>query len=312
MSSSTPPPEAQRESAHLNTTVPIPAPYFAMPTSEQTAYQPQFYANPAPFVPYPAPAMQFEPPRPKQNRIWERAKIALHASSATLAVAGIGLAFSSLHFQYFAYTVVIATAPPSLIALPWGIAEVVARVFRKDHRGIHPGAHIALCLVIFLIGTTLTSLFGPWAQSSWGVDYNSSTCTSAWDAALNQDVVTCSDGDDDGGASRRAFVHEQSVSIAAAAVTYIIAAINFALFVGACVDTSRDNIVGARPIYVLAQPPMMQGWQPIPQATSVQQPAARDASPAEGEMVQSEAMNKGKEPAVSDAAERDGVGNLHA
>jgi hypothetical protein len=111
------------------------------------------------------------------------------------------------------------------------------------------------------------------------------------------------------------FAHERSVSIAVAVVTYLIAAIHFTLFVGACVDTSRVNAAASRPIYVIAQPAMMQqGWQMIPQvpiqpSPVVQQPVAdRDVVPAESEKRtwrnKRKGKGKGKEPALNNIEEQ--------
>lgn len=113
------------------------------------------------------------------------------------------------------------------------------------------------------------------------------------------------------------FAHERSVSIAVAVVTYLIAAIHFTLFVGACVDTSRVNAAASRPIYVIAQPQMLQQrWQMIPQdpipmqaPAPVQQPVAdRDVVPAESEKRtwrnKRKGKGKGKEPALNNIEEQ--------
>lgn len=111
------------------------------------------------------------------------------------------------------------------------------------------------------------------------------------------------------------FAHERSVSIAVAVVTYLLAAIHFTLFVGACVDTSRVNTAASRPIYVIAQPQMLQqGWQPIPQVPvpmqpppQVQQPVTdRDVVPTESE--ERTWRNKGKEPALNNIEEQNEAG----
>ncbi|EHK24264.1 uncharacterized protein TRIVIDRAFT_54358 [Trichoderma virens Gv29-8] len=309
-----PPPEPQ-------TLPPPPAqPPVAMPPFGQMplpqGFQPYVYAatNAVSYVPQQA----FETPKPKPNKAWEIIKMALHILSAALGAAGVGLGFSSLNFTYFTYTVVIATAPPCIIALVWSISELITRVARKLKSGIHPAAHIALCLIIFLVATILTSLFGPWFQSSWGSyddpSSSSQSCGYRYNATLDTMVYSCTGDSSDDEAAQRVFDHERSVSIAAAVVTYLIAAINFALFVGACVDTSRANTVASRPIYVIAQPQMMQGWQPIPQVPiqyppAVQQPPARDVAPTESES-ESESQNKsknkgkGKEPALNDIVEQ--------
>ncbi|KAM0257355.1 hypothetical protein ACHAQJ_004442 [Trichoderma viride] len=271
-------------------------------------YQPYPYAAPA-AIPYYAPQQAFEAPKPALNKAWEIIKMVLQTLSVILAAVGIGLGFSTLNYVYFSYTVVIAAAPPCIMALVWGLAEMLVRVVRKFKAGIHPGAHIALSLIIFLVGVILTSLFGPWFQDSWngGAD-SDENCSYQFNSTTNNYVEVCNnDAYDDADAKRR-FNHEKSIAYAAAVVTYIIAIIHFALFVGACVDTSKVNAAASRPIYVIAQPQglqnMMQGWQPIQQEAPLQAPVqapvqtttARDISPMEEDEEQSKSKGKGKEP----------------
>ncbi|PKK50386.1 hypothetical protein CI102_4759 [Trichoderma harzianum] len=312
MSSSTekspPPPEAQQHQESQQT---VPPPAITM-QQQQPGFQPYIYAaTNAPqvsYVPYPGPTPTFDDLEPVLIKPWEITKTVFHVLSFLLAAAGIGLGFSSLNFTYFAYTVCI-------IALLWSLIELIVRAARKFQKhGIHPGAHIALSLIIFLVATVLTSLFGPWFQDSWGASYATQSCGNQWNSTTQTVVWTCTD-DEDNYAAKHMFAHERSVSIAVAVVTYLIAAIHFTLFVGACVDTSRVNAAASRPIYVIAQPAMMQqGWQMIPQvpiqpSPVVQQPVAdRDVVPAESEKRtwrnKRKGKGKGKEPALNNIEEQ--------
>ncbi|PNP54599.1 hypothetical protein THARTR1_05156 [Trichoderma harzianum] len=310
MSSTQPPPEAQHQESQQ--TVPPVSP--AAMQQQQPGFQPYVYAAPAvSYVPYPGPQPTFDDLEPELIKPWEITKTVLHVLSVLLAATGIGLGFSSLDFTYFAYTVVISAAPPCIIALLWSLVELIVRAARKFQKdGIHPGAHIALCLIIFLVATVLTSLFGPWFQDSWGPNFSSQTCGEHWNSTLDANVWTCTANDDE--AAEYRFKHERSVSIAVAAVTYLLAAIHFSLFVGACVDTSRVNTAASRPIYVIAQPMMQQGWQPIPQfpiqpPPPVRSPADRDVAPTESE---SRNKGKGKEPAVNNIEEQNEASGLQS
>ncbi|KAL7963823.1 hypothetical protein V8C34DRAFT_266646 [Trichoderma compactum] len=308
-----PPPEAQHQEPQQAVAPPAVSP-IAM--QQQPGFQPYVYAATNPpvvsYVPYPGPQPTFDDLEPVLIKPWEITKTVFHVLSVLLAATGIGLGFSSLNFTYFAYTVVISAAPPCIIALLWSLVELVVRAARKFQKdGTHPGAHIALSLIIFLVATVLTSLFGPWFQDSWGTEYSTQSCGDQWNSTLQTAVWTCTTDDDDD-ATKYVFSHERSVSTAVAVVTYLLAAIHFTLFVGACVDTSRVNAAASRPIYVIGQPQMMQqGWQPIPQVPvqpppAVQQPVvARDVAPTESERRNKrKGEGKGKEPALNNIEEQ--------
>ncbi|KAL6910168.1 hypothetical protein GGI43DRAFT_389484 [Trichoderma evansii] len=316
---------------------PAPAPAIAAPPPAQMSlpagYQPYPYpvqAAPMNFAPLPQQA--FEPPRPPKNKAWEFIKLGLQSLSFVLAIVGIGLGFSTLNYVYFIDTVVIAAAPPCIVAALWSGAELITRVARKFKGGIHPGAHIALSLIIFLVAVILTSLFGPWFQSSWNDNYDDNddeSCSYKYSTSLNDYVYTCTDNSNDPDviAAKRVFNHEQRVAYAAAVVTYIIAVIHFILFVGACVDTSKVNAAASRPIYVIAQPQglqaMMQGWQPLQQAPAeteaqtearnVVAPTETEAEPEPENEPTTKSKGKGKEPMRSvDTEEQDAPSGSHA
>ncbi|KAK1245516.1 hypothetical protein MKX08_005145 [Trichoderma sp. CBMAI-0020] len=290
-----------------------PAPAIAAPPPAQMSlpagYQPYPYPAPVAYAPYPV-QQAFEPPRPPQNKIWEFIKLGLQSLSFVLAVVGVGLGFSTLNFVFFVDTVVIAAAPPCIIAVLWSGAELITRAIRRFKAGIHPGAHVALSLIIFLVAVILTSLFGPWFQSSWneGYDDDGSDCSYHYSSALDSYVYSCTDNSNDPEviASRHQFHHENSVAYAAAIITYIVAVIHFVLFVGACIDTSKVNAAASRPIYVIAQP---QAWQPIQQAPAETEarnvvPPTETEAEAETEAV-AQSKGKGKEPMRGDAVEHD-------
>ncbi|KAL7944193.1 hypothetical protein V8C42DRAFT_326110 [Trichoderma barbatum] len=322
-SSQSPPPAPPPAVQKTAQTVPPPAAPFTMPAG----YQPYVYAatNAVSYVPYPGPQPAFETPKPPLNKAWEITKLVLHGLSVVLAATGVGLGFSSINYTYFTYTIVIATTPPCIIALVWSLAELIVRAVRKFKGGIHPGSHVAICLIVFLVATVLTSLFGPWFQDSWyGGDTSTRSCSYRYDPTLDSMVYRCTDDDNSAerAAARQKFANERSVSIAAAVVTYLIAGIHFALFVGACVDTAKVNSAAARPIYVIAQPQMMQGWQPIPPApiqppAPVHSPRAQDVPPAETEgesenTSKDKGKGKGKEPALNDIVEQNGASGSQA
>ncbi|OTA08594.1 hypothetical protein A9Z42_0003110 [Trichoderma parareesei] len=160
-----------------------------------------------------------------------------------------------------------------MIALVWSLADLLVRLLRRLKRGIHPGAHVALSLIIFLLGAILPALFGPWFQDSWNgygsgsSDYPWQDCSNVYAPTTRRYVYTCTNDED----ARRRYLKEKKVAMAAAVITFIVAVMHFGLFVGACVDTDRVNRVAKRPIYVVAPPPQMMQWQPVPQTMPQQQ-----------------------------------------
>ncbi|KAL7902756.1 hypothetical protein HDV63DRAFT_168144 [Trichoderma sp. SZMC 28014] len=288
-----------------------PAPAIAAPPPAQMSLPAGYQPYPAPVAYAPFPVQQaFEPPRPPQNKVWEIIKLGLQSLSFVLAIVGVGLGFSTLGYVFFIDTVVIAAAPPCIIALLWSGAELITRAVRRFKAGIHPGAHVALSLIIFLVAVILTSLFGPWFQDTWNDNYDDDDgqdCSYHYSSDLGDYVYSCTDDSNDPEviASRHIFRHERSVAYAAAVITYIIAVIHFILFVGACIDTSKFNAAARRPIYVIAQP-QMHGWQPLQapaetEARDVVPPAETEAEAETEAVTQSE--GKGKEPMRGDIVE---------
>ncbi|EGR52935.1 uncharacterized protein TRIREDRAFT_102960 [Trichoderma reesei QM6a] len=253
-----PPPAPQTTTATTTQTAPQPP----QPVHAPAGFQPLVYdaRNAIPYAPIPLPQQIFETPEPEPNRPWELTKTALQVLSVVLGATGVGLGFSTLKYEYFYATVLISTIPPT--------QQI------SDNRGIHPGAHVALSLIIFLLGAILPALFGPWFQDSWngygsGSDYPWQDCSNVYDPTTHRYVYTCTDDDD----ARRRYLKEKKVAMAAAVITFIVAVMHFGLFVGACVDTDRVNRVAKRPIYVVAPPPppQMMQWQPVPQTMPQQQ-----------------------------------------
>ncbi|KAL6880813.1 hypothetical protein J3F83DRAFT_710683 [Trichoderma novae-zelandiae] len=298
------------------------------PMQTPAGFQPLVYAarNTMPFAPIQFPPQAFETPKPAPVRAWELTKTASHVLSVLLAAAGVGLGFSTLNYKYFYAIVLISTIPACMIALVWSLAELITRAARRFKAGIHPGAHVALSLIVFLLGVILPALFGPWLQDSWNGDVDAyRSCSNVYDPVYRRYVYLCT-GDD--GAARRQYARERRVAMAAAVVTFVVAVIHFGLFVGACVDTDRVNRVAKRPIYVVAPPQMMQWQQPMqqqfqppvqpPVSQAPVQPPAQE-TPQETPQAETESQNrsadkgkgkaadkgKGKEPMLNPIVEQD-------
>ncbi|TFB05166.1 hypothetical protein CCMA1212_003194 [Trichoderma ghanense] len=329
---------------------PQTAPQPPQPVHTPAGFQPLVYNahNVLPYAPIHLPQQAFEAPEPQPNKPWELTKTGAHVLSVVLGATGIGLGFSTLNYEYFYAVVLISAIPPvrlsppltsvkyinqtdkpcvvkkqCMIALVWSLADLLVRLLRNPHRGIHPGAHVALSLIIFLLGAILPSLFGPWFEDSWNGDGDGSypwqDCTSVYDPVSRHYDYTCTDDD----AVKRQYLKEKRVATAAAVVAYIVAVIHFGLFVGACVDTDRVNRLAKRPIYVVAPPPpQMMQWQPMQQQYQAPvQPAPVQQAPMQQPPVQPPAQEtpqtetdsqstdkgkgKGKEPMVNPVVEND-------
>ncbi|KAL7810856.1 hypothetical protein V8C26DRAFT_431360 [Trichoderma gracile] len=286
MASSSSSSSSQQQQQQRPPPAPQTAPQPPQPVHTPAGFQPLVYdaRNAVPYAPIPLPQQVFETPEPEPNRPWELTKTALHVLSVVLGATGVGLGFSTLKYEYFYATVVISTVPPCMIALVWSLADLLVRLLRHFKRGIHPGAHVALSLIIFLLGAILPSLFGPWFQDSWNGDGSDpwQDCSNVYDPTTHRYVYTCTQDDD----ARRRYLREKKVAMAAAVVTFIVAVMHFGLFVGACVDTDRVNRVAKRPIYVVAPPPQMMQWQPVQQPMQQQYQAPMQQAPMQQAPVQ--------------------------
>ncbi|PTB67696.1 hypothetical protein BBK36DRAFT_1115723 [Trichoderma citrinoviride] len=292
-----PPPEPQTTTQTAPQPQPQPPLATPQPVHTPAGFQPLVYnaRNVLPYVPYQLPQQAFETPEPEPNRPWELTKTAFHILSVALGATGVGLGFSTLNYQYFYATVLIAAIPACMLALVWSIADLLVRALRRfQSGGIHPGAHIALSLIIFLLGAILPALFGPWFQDSWyGSDPSYQTCSNVYDPTTRRYVYTCTTDTAEEAAARRQYLREKRVAMAAAVVTFVVAVMHFGLFVGACVDTDRVNRVAKRPIYVVAPPQMMQ-WQPPVQQQQYQPPVQQPPTTPQTESDESQSRDKGK------------------
>ncbi|KAJ2892110.1 hypothetical protein MKZ38_010226 [Zalerion maritima] len=117
-------------------------------------------------------------------------KLGLRALSIIFIIAAVGLGGSYIsaassyydcdgYYDYCSYSYssiylsipIIAIAPSSALALIWDISECICISVRGGHRGIHPGAVVALDLLIwlgYLSATVALSLLG-YAASVFGV-----------------------------------------------------------------------------------------------------------------------------------------------
>ncbi|OTB12698.1 hypothetical protein K445DRAFT_320838 [Daldinia sp. EC12] len=194
--------------------------------------------------------------QPVSSRNWQIAKIALQTASLAFCIIVIGLSAGTMWGGD--YGVGILTVPVTAATAAWTIAELVTLLVRTRRggapgRGIHPGAHVGVQLIIFL--AMIYVLF--YACMLWRSVQNSIVRCNEWERdPKNPDWVieNYSDVDRHSGffytrsfycpESHRDLVNSklfQSAAQALIAFCAMLWAIHFTLFVRACVETQRRN-----------------------------------------------------------------------
>jgi hypothetical protein len=148
--------------------------------------------------------------------------------------------------------------------------------------GIHPGAHVGMCLIIWMIASITGGMLCTYVALYNGYEDEDCEFTTT-DGQGN--VITYNNCAPSDPAPRGKIV-------GSAVITCMLFAINFGLFIDACIRTHRRNTAAKRPIMVIAQPQnwpaATQGWQPMPaqqngasaESVQMQPPAAAAKEPA--------------------------------
>ncbi|OTB06493.1 hypothetical protein M426DRAFT_20943 [Hypoxylon sp. CI-4A] len=203
--------------------------------------------------------MEWEPQRrsipvpPQSSRSWQMAKATLHCAS--VACCGVVLGLSAARTWEGSTGTGILTIPVTAAAAAWTIAELLALCIRRKSapgRGIHPGAHVGVQLVLFL--ALILSIF--YSAMLWRSVQHSLRKCNEWERdPRNPDWViqNSTSVNSDGRHPIRAFFcpedYRQEINDPAyrSSVQAIIAFcamlwfIHFTLFVRACVETRRLN-----------------------------------------------------------------------
>ncbi|KAK0387051.1 hypothetical protein NLU13_5364 [Sarocladium strictum] len=218
----------------------------------------QSYAPPGGIPPPPPgwqPAPQ-QPLRPEETTKWRNAHIILHVLSFIFALVDICLTLS---------------------LLKWGVGSdafngdlilLITRWVRTAHRGITPGAHVGVCLIIWLsciVAGGLLSAVAPWITQADEGRFSSSSCynpeTGYYEACPKDDV-----DDDNNKPDAQDLATRRGIFYAIIAALYILWALHFTIFVRGCIETQRRNAARRPVVYVpYWAGPAAQGWQPLPQ-----------------------------------------------
>ncbi|KAK8062501.1 hypothetical protein PG997_014598 [Apiospora hydei] len=195
------------------------------PQQAHQAQQPQQYQ---PYQPYTAgaPAQQAAP---AVSRPWHNAKIVLLSMSVVFSIVVIGISIALAVNPTVLSLQVVWVAPEAAVAIIWSVAEFVTLCARKNQRGIHPGAHVALHLLLWLAFVVAAGLTAYVVALNVEYDYyySSSYRYSRYSAI-------------------KFYIRSLQAELAFLILLIIT---HFTLFVRACVETARRN-KGPQPVFV--------------------------------------------------------------
>ncbi|KAF4333332.1 hypothetical protein FBEOM_12845 [Fusarium beomiforme] len=215
-----------------------PAPQtYAQQQQQQAGFQQDPRSYGPPYAPYPQQPtqQQWTPPRVPETKAWMITKLAIHGIDIVCCIVGLGLT-----------------------AMIWDIAEFATRFGRKWEAGIHPGAHVAISLLIWLGAAVVGGLESTFSAYYDEFDYLDQDCE--YDSDEHRYVCTSSDK----------VSSKRPLFVALSVFTCLIWLWHFILFVGACIDTQKRNAAMRRPVtMVFGGPaywgPGAQGFQQVPQ-----------------------------------------------
>ncbi|KAK2616683.1 hypothetical protein QQS21_000295 [Conoideocrella luteorostrata] len=177
----------------------------------------------------------------------------LHVLVLIISIIGIGFSFSllarsssSLYSEdYDIYLPALSAGPVFILAFLWSLAELIVRCARKWKAGIHPGAHVGVCLCLWIGAVIVGSLLAAIAD----YDYYGTSCREYRYSTYR--ARRCRDG-------------SPPIFIGSTALVLLLALVEIVIFIIACVDTHirnrwRRNIVIASTPY----------WAPPPQGFHV-------------------------------------------
>ncbi|KAL7902757.1 hypothetical protein HDV63DRAFT_384930 [Trichoderma sp. SZMC 28014] len=217
------------------------------------------------FQPYyqPYPGQQTIAPPPLQtSKRAEFIRLGFFGAALLLGIIGLGLSLSSLGGSDI--SVAIAALPAAALATIWSLAEVITRAVRKFKTGIHPGAHVGMCLIIWMIASVTGGMLCTYVALYNGYDDDEDCSFTTTDGEGNVSSYDCAPRDP----------APRGKIVGSAVITCMLFAINFGLFIDACIQTHRRNTAAKRPIMVIAQP---QNWPAAP--VQMQAPAAAAKEP---------------------------------
>ncbi|KLU81758.1 hypothetical protein MAPG_00839 [Magnaporthiopsis poae ATCC 64411] len=185
------------------------------------------------------------------SRGWYIAKLVLGSFIVVFDIILIAISAAYLNiYPYYSASVYFSIVfSPALVSLGWQIAEFITVCVHKDRRGIHPGAHVGLHLLLWLSFASTVGLLGLLISLHYS-SFRYST--------------------------RRSYISDleglENAQMAFSVLNFIL---HFTLFVRFCIETNRRNKLPAGMIMVAAPASGMYfvpGGQPQYMAQAVPQP----------------------------------------
>ncbi|KAI1494334.1 hypothetical protein F5X96DRAFT_617483 [Biscogniauxia mediterranea] len=280
VSNQTPP---QRENEGEASSPPLPTRPANVANQQQSFPQqsPQQQQQPRmPYAPYPYPPQSYQytqPVRmlPKQSQRYIGTKLGLTVLSSVLSIIIIALSGVLLSDSGVGDATAYYAIPIAVAAIIWNTAELItycARLRRETQRGIHPGAHVALhllfwlaCVFAVLITVTLyiavaDTLAGCTESSDDDDDSYEDRYTSSYRYRYCQQYTPID-----------YYYWHYLPTLRALVAMFILTLINhFVLFVLACIDTHKRNLLKPAGVVLAPQnmyyaaPPPQPGMMPMP------------------------------------------------
>jgi hypothetical protein len=243
-----------------------------------------------PYAPYPGPYGQAIPHpyadpqghagRPPVDRNWEISKLGLHACSLVFGIITLALSLTVPRDTWASELFLAGSVPVAIACIIWALAEGITRIVRKFKAGIHPGAHVAVSLLIWLAAAWVVALEGAVL-----IAVNDSEPRRRRPSSRYDDDYPELDADS-------WFRGGRALAKAAAVFTLLLWLVQFILFVGACVDTHKRRRAAYRPIVYYQPAPQ---WAPAPTGNGI--PMQNQASTAERGFAEPKAPESAAQPA---------------
>ncbi|KAJ6445296.1 hypothetical protein O9K51_00055 [Purpureocillium lavendulum] len=196
------------------------------------------------------------PPRiiVQESKPWRTTKDVMHVLVMATSIAGIGIGISLAHESYYSDAIIgtLVAVPIFGVALIWSLAEMITRATTHWGPGIHPGAHVGVCLILWLAAVLGGGCLATYVSF---VTYE--------DCEYRSSRYSSNSSECESRPTRGRF-------LGLAILAFALFIWEFFLFVAGCIDTHRRNKARSNaPIMIVAQPGMH------PQPAMVQQPMAQ-------------------------------------
>ncbi|KAM7208412.1 hypothetical protein V8F20_001390, partial [Naviculisporaceae sp. PSN 640] len=116
-------------------------------------------------------------------------KFSLRLIQFVLSIAVVGLVGSTMQAGFWALGTLIVSAPATVVSICWSLSEMICIYVRAGHRGIHPGACVAVDLLLWLAFIAATAMLSILGIATYNDDYESVSQTLNGVAAKGQALI---------------------------------------------------------------------------------------------------------------------------